>query len=1114
MQLTNRRPRDSGAALLLALAATFTNLGYAGEGAWTSAGPYGGSVSAVAFDPVSPGTLYAAAGSRGVFKSTDSGDTWADVGLGSAHSLALDPKTPSTLYAGGDGVFRSTDAGTTWTLSPTRPIGTHALAIDPVTPSTLYAGTEGNGIFKSTDSGDTFAKVNVGLPNTYAGQVINALVVDPKTPSVLYAGVYVGGVFKSTDSGGTWAAVNTGLTGFAQTIRTLAIDLSTPATLYAGTDSGIFKSTDGGGAWASLRAGQTTALAIDPGSRNRLYAAEPAGVFKSTDAGSTWVASGTDLPKRTVLTLAVHPAAASTIYAGISDSRGLFRSTDSGGAWAAANSGLASLDIHSLVLDPVSPATLYAGTVDAGARKSTDSGGTWSVLETTDVTVLALAVSRSDPATLYAGGRGGVSRSTDAGRTWADPANKGLTIGLVYYGRITALALDPTIPSTIYAVGDHELGDDRVFRSTDSGGTWADTALSTGYEAVWSLAIDPVNHATLYAGTNHGLFKSTDSGGTWKASGPADVYSLVFDPVRTDTIYAGAESGVFKSTDSGATWIASSTGLTSSISALAIDPGNPSVLYAGKHRGGVFKSVDSGVTWAPASLGLPTSSRVWALALDASGSKATLHAGLESRGVWQSTPPTGDSTLLLPSSARVWGVGGTFYSTDLTVSNTGSTPTTFVLKFLGHDVDGRSGPETSHALAAGESITFSDVLGSVFDLQSGFGAIRITSPSDSLRVLSQTSTPGFGGTFGQSVPAAREEDLITGSNLTREARSIVAVREDASFRTNLILANATANPLEVEVLILGEAGYVNGRPLASKVFTLPPLGMTQVFRVARALGLTTDVPGARLVLSALSSGGRFAAYASVIDNVTNDPRTLLPTGPVLTAKPSPNYWLLPAVARTSGMGGAFYTTDLSVFTSDRGPYTLEFLGNNADGRGGPEVTFELGDGDFVTYRDVLSSVFQRASDFGAIRLAVPVSSRVTFGVVAQTSTPGFGGTFGQSVPGAASADLIRVGARSILAVREDDDFRTNLVLANATEADLDVDVKLVSARGETLAGKRYPLPPLGMTQVTRVVRDLGIAAALRGARLELSTPTPGGAFAAHASAIDNVTNDPRTLLPR
>ncbi len=99
-------------------------------------------------------------------------------------------------------------------------------------------------------------------------------------------------------------------------------------------------------------------------------------------------------------------------------------------------------------------------------------------------------------------------------------------------------------------------------------------------------------------------------------------------------------------------------------------------------------------------------------------------------------------------------------------------------------------------------------------------------------------------------------------------------------------------------------------------------------------------------------------------------------------------------------------------------------------------------------------------------------------------------------------------------MREDASFRTNLILANGTEAPVDVDVSLVSEAGAVLGSRRWSLLPLGMTQVSRVVRELGVSADVSGARLVLSTPTAGGAFAAYASVIDARTNDPRTLLPR
>ena len=378
-------------------------------------------------------------------------------------------------------------------------------------------------------------------------------------------------------------------------------------------------------------------------------------------------------------------------------------------------------------------------------------------------------------------------------------------------------------------------------------------------------------------------------------------------------------------------------------------------------------------------------------------------------------------------------------------------------------------------------------------------------------MLSQTSTPGFGGTFGQSVPAARPQDLVVGGT----PRSILAVREDGAFRTNLILANATEDFLDVDVALVSSAGAL----LGSSRYRLPPLGMTQVSRVVRALGVAGDVTGGRLVLSTPALGQGFAAYAATIDNATNDPRTLLPLGPISSDHVDPDVWIFPSSAHAAVSAGAFYTTDLTIAyaNSISAQFTLKFLGNNADGRGGTEKTFDLASERSVTDADVLGSVFQQTANFGAIlvRSQYPHSDASFISILAQTSTPGFGGTFGQSVPAATSADLVRNGQeQSILAVREDAAFRTNLILANATEAALGVDVRLVSADGVTLASKSYALPPLGMTQVTRVVRDLGVGADVAGARLVLSTPTPNGAFAAYASAIDNVTNDPRTLLPR
>jgi streptogramin lyase len=225
------------------------------------------------------------------------------------------------------------------------------------------------------------------------------------------------------------------------------------------------------------------------------------------------------------------------------------------------------------------------------------------------------------------------------------------------------------------------------------------------------------------------------------------------------------------------------------------------------------------------------------------------------------------TVFLLPSSAHAPGAGGAFFTTDLTIANTGTTDATYTLKFLGNNVDGRNGATRSFTLGAGKSVTYRDLLGNVFGLANDFGAVRIASSTPSLALLAQTSTPSGGGTVGQVIPVAVEADLVA----SRTPRSIVAVRDDDGFRTNLVLANATELPVDVDVAIVSEGGGL----LGSGRYSLAPLGMTQATRVVRAIGLTGDVSVVRLVLSTQTPGGAFAAYAALIDNGTNDPRTLL-----------------------------------------------------------------------------------------------------------------------------------------------------------------------------------------------------------------------------------------------
>lgn len=225
------------------------------------------------------------------------------------------------------------------------------------------------------------------------------------------------------------------------------------------------------------------------------------------------------------------------------------------------------------------------------------------------------------------------------------------------------------------------------------------------------------------------------------------------------------------------------------------------------------------------------------------------------------------SRWIVPSAARVPGAAGVFWSTSLTIANPGGDRAELEVRFLGHDGDGTAGPVRSLVLPAGRSETYDDVLARLFGLAEGYGALLVTSTAPGLALLAQTATPGGGGTFGQAVPAFGPADLVGPDR----ARTVAGLREDGAFRTNLVLANAAAAPVDVDVALVDASGEV----LATAQFPLPPLGMTQATRVARAMGVEGAVSG-RLVVSTATPGGAFAAYAALIDETTGDPRTLLP----------------------------------------------------------------------------------------------------------------------------------------------------------------------------------------------------------------------------------------------
>ena len=465
------------------------------------------------------------------------------------------------------------------------------------------------------------------------------------------------------------------------------------------------------------------------------------------------------------------------------------------------------------------------------------------------------------------------------------------------------------------------------------------------------------------------------------------------------------------------------------------------------------------------------------------------------------------TTYVLPSSARVSGLNGASYTTSLTVTNTGSFDANLEIKFLGNNQDGTTGTEVTRSVGAGRTVTYPDVLNSLFGVSSGYGAIRINADTNLLKIVSQTSTPppSGGGTFGQAVPALAPNDLVTSAS----SQVLIGLRQDAAFRTNAVIANATEAAAHVDLMLYSSSGSL----LGSHGYDLLPLEMRQITGVVTELGAPDGTANVTLVVSTSTGGARIATYAAVIDQTTNDPRTILGIRAALDG--NSRVWLLPSSAHVQGANGASYKTDVTLVNASGSAanFTLKFLGHEQDGRTGTEKVRTVAANSVLAIPDVLGTVFGVSSDYGAILFN---ADQAAVRVVSQTSTPPPSGvgTFGQAVPGFGPADYATAYAPKTLAgLRQDSSFRTNAVIANATDQPVHVDLTLKSETGATLGTGAYDLLPYEMRQVGTVVTALGAPDGTANTSLVVSTPTAGGRVATYAAIIDQTTNDPRTILP-
>jgi len=464
------------------------------------------NIFSISIDPAS--TIMFVATSSGFFNSSDNGSTWSRVNnsiLKDALDIEIYPSDKNIIYAVSyNDVHKSIDSGMTWNVIKS---GSSAIAIypkdlivHPTNPNIIYL-VESGAIFKSTNGGTSWAK-SLSLPN---GE-ITILNNDLKDPRIIYAGSNEYGIYRTINSGASWQSWNKGL--LASNVYFLSQDPVSSQTLYAGV-KGITISTNGGASWSDfVNYNQlfkyNGKVRIDPNDVNNIFVTYPTGINHSTDGGATWnTVNFNNLP--IVLKsdeIIFDTKELNVLYALVSTLQVegyIYKSLDNGISWFNSSTGLPSnINNKSLTIDTINN-TLYVFN-DNLVFKSTNSGLSWTPLNTSFNSISELESNPKVINELYLSSYDGLFKSINGGENWLKVSNDlswtELTVGNTQR-RISSLKISPFSSNILYAGTSTGL-----YRSRNEGKDWDPVTISNMNSNIISdIRIDYTNDNIIYLGT-------------------------------------------------------------------------------------------------------------------------------------------------------------------------------------------------------------------------------------------------------------------------------------------------------------------------------------------------------------------------------------------------------------------------------------------------------------------------------------------------------------------------------------------------------------------------------------------------------------------------------------